>query len=124
VIAPVTDRAAETLAAVERFATAFDSRDVDAVMACMTDDCVFESTEPPDGRRHEGSAAVRAAWQALFADSPNARFVTEQRYVDGDQAIVTWRYDWGGERPGHVRGIDVFEVRDGLVAEKRSYVKG
>ena len=32
-----------------------------------------------------------------------------------------WRYDYGS---GHVRGVDVFTVRDGLVAAKLSYVKG
>jgi hypothetical protein len=35
--------------------------------------------------------------------------------------VQCWRYDWDG---GHVRGIDVFTVRDGLVAEKLAYVKG
>jgi hypothetical protein len=35
--------------------------------------------------------------------------------------IVRWRYRWDG---GHVRGVDVFRVRDGRVAEKCSYVKG
>jgi hypothetical protein len=34
---------------------------------------------------------------------------------------VRWRFDWGS---GHVRGIDLFKVRDGKVAEKLSYVKG
>ena len=38
-----------------------------------------------------------------------------------DRVVQTWRYDWGD---GHVRGVDLFVVRDGLVAEKRSYVKG
>jgi hypothetical protein len=28
------------------------------------------------------------------------------------------------EGPGSVRGVDVFRVRDGKVAEKLSYVKG
>jgi hypothetical protein len=41
--------------------------------------------------------------------------------VAGDRATVLWRFDWGG---GHVRGIDLFKVRDGKVAEKLSYVKG
>jgi hypothetical protein len=35
--------------------------------------------------------------------------------------VVRWRYAWGD---GHVRGVDVFRVRGGLVAEKLSYVKG
>ena len=32
-----------------------------------------------------------------------------------------WCYSWNG---GHVRGLDLFRVRDGKVAEKLSYVKG
>jgi hypothetical protein len=27
-------------------------------------------------------------------------------------------------KPGHVRGVDIFRVRDGKLAEKLSYVKG
>jgi hypothetical protein len=43
------------------FSAAFGSGDVDAIMARMTDDCVFESTGPaPDGQRHDGQEAVRA----------------------------------------------------------------
>lgn len=44
--------------------------------------------------------------------------------MSGDRAVVQWRFDWGGDHPGHVRGVDLFRVRDGLVAEKASYVKG
>jgi len=46
------------LAAVQRFQKAFDARDVDAIMAAMTRDCVFEDTTPPDGHRHVGADAV------------------------------------------------------------------
>lgn len=107
--------------AVARFQKAFDAKDVDAIMAAMTPDCVFEDTSPPDGRRHVGQAAVRAAWTALFAASPGAGFSTEEVLDAGDRVIVRWRYGWEG---GHVRGVDVFTVRDGLVAEKLAYVKG
>ena len=108
-------------AAVARFGAAFDRGDVDGVMAAMTDDCVFESTSPPDGVRYEGQAAVRAAWAELFAASPGARFETEELFVSGDRAVARWSYEWSD---GHVRGVDIFRVRDGLVAEKLSYVKG
>ena len=110
-----------TAAAVARFAEAFDRHDVDAVMASMTADCVFETTAPPDGVRHVGQDAVRAAWVAFFRESADAVFEAEEQICAGDRAIVLWRYAWQG---GHVRGIDVFRVRDGLVAEKASYVKG
>jgi ketosteroid isomerase-like protein len=108
-------------AAVTRFQRAFDAQDVAAVMAAMTPDCVFEDTAPPDGTRHVGAQAVRAAWEALFAASPDGVFETEERFACGDRVVVRWRYSWGD---GHVRGVDVFTVRDGLVAEKLAYVKG
>lgn len=111
----------EALAAVAAFDRAFGTGDVDAIMATMTADCVFEDTGPPDGHRHEGAAAVRAAWTALFADSARAAFTTEESFASGHRVVQLWRYDFDG---GHVRGIDVFTVRDGLVAEKLSYVKG
>jgi ketosteroid isomerase-like protein len=116
-----TDTATSTLDAVLRFDAAFGARDVDAVMAAMTPNCVFEDTSPPGGRRHVGTAAVRAAWEALFAASPDAVFTTEEVVVAGDRVVARWRYDF---RDGHVRGVDLFAVRDGLVAEKLSYVKG
>jgi ketosteroid isomerase-like protein len=108
-------------AAVERFNKAFDAQDVDTIMAAMTPDCVFEDTSPPDGGRHVGPDAVRAAWTALFTATPDGTFSTEELIEAGDRVIARWSYDFG---TGHVRGVDLFTVRDGLVAEKLAYVKG
>ena len=116
-----------TIAAVERFNDAFARHDVDAVMAAMTDDCVFENTfPPPEGERVTGQAAVRATWERFFATSPQARFETEELFAAGDRCVVRWVYHWRDERggEGHVRGVDLFRVSDGRVAEKLSYVKG
>lgn len=115
-----------TLDLIHRFNEAFNRHDVDAVMALMTDDCIFDSTRPaPDGERLEGRERVRDFWEQFFIRSPQARFVTEDLFAAGDRCVVLWRYSWVREgRPGHVRGVDVFRVRDGKVAEKLSYVKG
>lgn len=111
-----------TLAAVDRFNAAFARRDVDAIMAQMTDDCVFDSTEPaPDGRRFEGQAAVRRFWEDFFTAAPSARFESEETLAADDRAIVRWTYHWDD---GHVRGVDILRVSDGKIAEKLSYVKG
>ncbi len=120
----INDSASTTRSAVESFNQAFARRDVDAVMAAMTPDCVFENTSPPDGVAHRGHADVRAAWNEFFASSPDAMFETEDDWFAGDRAIVTWIYRWQGTDPGQVRGVDLFLVRHGKVAEKRSYVKG
>ena len=116
----------DTLAVVRRFNEAFNRHDVDGIMEMMTADCVFENTRPaPDGTRVEGAAAVRAVWERLFASSPQAHFEVSDMFAAGDRAVVLWTYRWVKDSgPGHVRGVDVFLVRDGRVAEKLSYVKG
>ncbi len=114
---------ARTRAVVERFLDAFGRSDVDAVMEVMSDDCVFESTEPPDGRRHQGREVVRRCWEELFR-TPGAHFATEEVVSSGDRAVVRWRYSWTGDSSGHVRGVDLITVRDGEVVEKLSYVTG
>jgi len=122
----VDDQTAATIAAVERFNEAFNAHDVDAVMASMTDDCVFESTTPPAGERFVGSAAVRKVWDELFSSSPTAHFDGEEVIATGDRCVVRWTYTWveGDGTEGRVRGVDVLRVRDGLVAEKLAYAKG
>jgi ketosteroid isomerase-like protein len=117
----------QTLDVIDRFNTAFNAHDVDAIMALMTDDVLFDSTGPaPDGGKFVGQAAVRAVWEGLFTGSPSAYFAAEDIFAAGDRCTVRWRYTWknadGSE--GHVRGVDVFKVRDGKVAEKLAYVKG
>ena len=120
------DESAATLAAVDAFNEAFNAHDVDAVMERMTDDAVFESTSPPAGERHEGAAAVRAAWETFFAASPSAHFDAEDVIVAGDRCVVRWAYTWQDDdgSTGSIKGVDVMRVRDGKVAEKLAYVKG
>jgi ketosteroid isomerase-like protein len=120
------DETKATLEAVERFNDAFNRHDVDAVMAAMTDDCVFESTAPPLGERHAGPRAVRAAWEEFFGSTPSAHFDSEDIIATGDRCVVQWRFTWANDdgSVGAVRGVDVIRVRDGKVAEKFAYVKG
>jgi ketosteroid isomerase-like protein len=106
---------------VGEFGRAWADHDLDAALALITDDCVFEATGPaPDGVRHIGPDEIRRAWQPIFDDG-SATFETEDSFALGDRVVERWRYTWGG---GHVRGVDLFRVRDGKVAEKLSYVKG
>ncbi len=119
--------ARSTLEVIRHFNDAFNRHDVEAIMAAMTEDCVFENTvPPPDGERYTGQAAVRAYWDRFFAASPHAVFETEEMFACGDRGVVRWVYRWDEPegRSGHVRGVDIFRVREGKVAEKFSDVKG
>jgi ketosteroid isomerase-like protein len=109
------------LEVVEAFGSAWAAHDLDSAVSFLTDDCVFDSTGPaPDGTRHVGPEAVRQAWTAIFADS-SSKFEPEETFSTADRVVQRWRYSWDG---GHVRGVDLFLVRDGKIAEKLSYVKG
>jgi ketosteroid isomerase-like protein len=110
----------ETLSVVKAFGEAFGRSDIDAVMQRMTQDCVFENTVPaPDGRRYAGQAEVRAAFLEFFAQYPGASFEREETIVSEDRVISRWTRS----APYRIRGVDIYRVRDGLVAEKLSYSK-
>jgi ketosteroid isomerase-like protein len=115
-----------TRAAVERFNEAFSRHDADALASVLTDDTVFEDTSPaPDGKRIEGKTAVVAYWRTWFARNPDARFEAEETIVSADHVVVRWVYHkMRNGQPWHLRGVDVFKVRDGKVAAKLAYVKG
>jgi hypothetical protein len=117
-----TAAAADLVAAavVDQFNATWAAHDLAAALALTSDDCVFESTSPPDGERCTGHAAIRAAWQPIF-DEAGSKFTVEESFATGSRVVQRWRYDWVG---GHVRGVDIFTVRDGKISEKLAYVKG
>jgi ketosteroid isomerase-like protein len=115
-----------TRKAIDSFNEAFNRHDADALSAFLTDDTVFEDTSPaPDGRRIEGKAAVVEFWRAWFVRNADARFEAEEVIVSGNRAVVLWVYHKMRDgQPWHLRGVDIFTVRDGKVAAKLAYVKG
>lgn len=105
---------------IQRFNAAWAAHDLGTALALTSDDCVFESTTPPDGDSYVGRAEIRAAWQPIFDDLAST-FTVEETIEAGPRVVQRWRYDWAG---GHVRGVDIFTVWDGLIIEKAAYVKG
>ena len=115
-----------TRAVVDRFNEAFNRHDADALASLLTDDSVFEDTSPaPDGQRIEGRTAVVEFWRGWFARNSDAHFDAEEIIVSGNRAVVLWVYrKMRNGQPWHLRGVDIFTVRDGKVAAKLAYVKG
>jgi predicted SnoaL-like aldol condensation-catalyzing enzyme len=112
---------------VLEFNEAFNRHDVAGMMQRMSDDCVFENTDPaPDGTLYSGKEAVTQFWQGFFRDSPQAHIEIEEIFGLGNRCIMRWKYNWVDEtdQKGHVRGVDIFKVEAGLISEKLSYVKG
>jgi predicted SnoaL-like aldol condensation-catalyzing enzyme len=109
------------------FNEAVNRHHIAGMMKLMSEDCIFENTTPPpDGTVYQGKEAVTRFWQDFYRQSPQAHFEIEEIFGLGIRCIVRWRYEWvdtSGQK-GHVRGVDIFKLQDGLISEKLSYVKG
>ena len=115
------------LRAVLEFNEAFNRHDVAGMMKLMSDDCRFENTDPtPDGTVYSGKESVTQFWQDFFRESPQAQIEIEEAFGLGLRCVMRWKYEWvdAAGKKGHVRGVDIFKLRDGLICEKLSYVKG
>jgi ketosteroid isomerase-like protein len=112
---------------LEAFADAWNRHDVDALMSMMTDDCIFQASAGSDvcGERHEGQIAVRAAYEAVFAQYPDARWNDPRHFVAGDRGVSEWTF--AGTRPDgkrvEVDGCDLLTFRNGRIAVKNSFRK-
>ena len=112
---------------VLEFNEAFNHHDVPGMMQLMSDDCVFENTAPaPDGTVYSGKEAVTQFWQDFFQESPQAHIEIEEIFGLGFRCVMRWRYEWTDVtgKKGHVRGVDIFKLKNNLISEKLSYVKG
>ena len=124
---------ADARSVVTAYFDALAAHDLQAAGDCWAPDGVDElvgqaTVQGPDG--------VREFFGGLFAAMPDFTMAVEDLIADGDRVAALWRAsgtfvgesDYQGIRPtgGRVelRGLDLFTVRDGLVAEKLSYVKG
>ncbi len=116
----------ETRAVVGHFNEAINRHDLGSLGPLLADETIFENTgPPPDGMRYVGRAAVLGFWEKWFAANPDARFEAEEVIVSGDRAVVRWVYRKTRDgKPWHLRGVDIFTVRQGKIAAKLAYVKG
>jgi limonene-1,2-epoxide hydrolase len=121
------DRIESSIRTVLAFNEAFNSHDVAGMLRLMSEDCVFENTQPaPDGEIVSGKEAQNRFWQGFFNASPAAHIEIEEIFGMGMRCVMRWKYTWVDQTgaSGHVRGVDVYQVRNGLIYEKLSYVKG
>ena len=113
-----------TLVVVRAFLDAVARRDVDAILAQMSVDAVYENFgEDVDAGRHEGHDAIGSAFAAVFAAYPDCSSDTDELFASGDKCCFCWTMRWtepdGSESSS--RGTDVFTVRAGKVADKKTY---
>lgn len=109
---------------IERLVEAMNEHDLDAAVGLMHEDYRSEQPAHP-GRAFVGRAQMRANWEAIFAGIPDFRAELLRSVQGGDTTWTEWR--WSGTRtdglPMDVRGVTLFEARDGQIIAGRLYME-
>ena len=109
-----------TITILDGFANAFNAHDAD-------NDCIFEASAGPDvnGEKFVGKEAVKKAFEDIFKNYPDAKWINPHHFISGDRAVSEWIFT--GTKPDgskiEVTGCDLFTFRNGKIYIKNSYRK-
>ena len=118
---------------INRYNTAWNEHDVNAIVSMHTEDSVFENHVTADvnvGREQIGRAVA-----GIFSVFPDLSFETRRAYIRDDLVVQEWTARGTHEgtmtrsgievpptgRKVDYKGMDVIPIRDGLVARKDVY---
>lgn len=116
-----------TMEILDGFAAAFNAHDADKIVSYMTDDCIFQSSAGPqaDGEKFVGKDAVRKAFEEIFKNYPDAKWINPQHFISGNRAVSEWTFT--ATKPDgsriEVTGCDLFTFNNGKIHIKNSYRK-
>lgn len=116
----------EKRALLTTFAEAWARADVDVLMECITDDCVYAASVGPEpGTTYRGREEVQRGISEFLAFEAGGEQRTGNVWLAGEYVIAEWSYD-EIDKDGQVsdiKGIDVFRFADGKIQSKDAYRK-
>jgi ketosteroid isomerase-like protein len=106
---------------IAAYDAAWNAQDLETIHAAHAPDIVFHNHTAAE--RVEGADAVRDHIGGIFARYPDLRFRGRSQYAADDLVVSEWtatttlpdgrRIEWDG--------VDIFPLRDGLIARKDVY---
>jgi ketosteroid isomerase-like protein len=117
-----------TIEQMREISAAFNSRDVDRIVACFADDGVFCLARGPEsvGRTLQGKAAIRQALADRFKQIPDMRWENEEYILADDRAISLWTVRGRGSDGEQLnyQGCDIYRFApDGKIVHKNTFWK-
>ena len=112
---------------IARFQDSWNRRDLDAVVAFHTDDCVVDS--PVAGGQARGREAISRSYEAFFHAFPDLTIKYDEPLIDGDRVVLITRIS-GTDRGGFMglqptgRFVDfpcvlLYDLENGLIVRER-----
>jgi steroid delta-isomerase-like uncharacterized protein len=111
---------------VERFAEAFNRRDVDGLLACFTADATYRDLFYGP---HAGQAALRGMFERMFREGRDYRWSMDTIVMDDRRAAAEWTFSYTATaavprsegRSVRFSGMSIFELEGGRVRAYREY---
>lgn len=109
------------------YAAAWNKHDIEGLMNCMTNDCIFETASGEDvcGTSFQGAVEVRKRFEAIWKDITDAHWGQSRHFVSGDRGLSEWLFT-GTTNDGkkiEMQGCDIFTFRAGKIYKKSTYLK-
>ena len=122
-----TATAGPTIELLLRINEAFNSRDVDRILAFFADDATFLMARGPEpcGRRVQGKAAIGKVLADRFKVITDMRWDHIDHFVTADRAVSVWTVTGrgaDGERLDY-QGCDLYQFRGDKILHKDTYWK-
>jgi ketosteroid isomerase-like protein len=122
-----TATASPTIDLLLQINEAFNSRDVDRILAFFADDATFLMARGPEpcGRRIQGKAAIGRVLADRFKVINDMRWDHIDHFVTGDRAVSVWTVTGrgaDGERLNY-QGCDLYQFRGDKILHKDTYWK-
>jgi steroid delta-isomerase-like uncharacterized protein len=117
----------EAIRLMEAHAAAWNAHDIDALLAVVTEDCVFDAAagRTPSGERHVGHDALRKAFASIWETFPDAQWTDAVHSICGNHGVSVWTFR--GTRVGgqmiEARGLDLLWFREGRICHKDTFRK-
>jgi hypothetical protein len=108
------------------FNKAFNRHDVPALMALVSNDCLFENPDPcAEAAVYKGREELTLFWERFFSKYSQSGMEMEEIFGFSIHCVMRWRYDYmdasGAGSPLH--GVDLFQIKNSLICQKMTYLK-
>jgi hypothetical protein len=109
---------------LEKLTNAFNSRDIESLIACFDESYLSEQPVHPD-RRFQGRDRVRKNWASNFTEMPDFSARVLRHAIINDSLWTEW--EWQGTRKDKsrllMRGVTIMGVEAGKIKWGRLYVE-
>jgi len=108
------------------FTSAFNRRDVGALVACFTEGATYHDTFYGE---HRGHAELRGMFERMFREGRDYRWAMDTVVESSDRAAAEWTFGYvvtdavprSAGRKIQFRGMSLFELTRGKVSTYREY---